>query len=136
MVTVKKKHLGIFLIGIGAFCAAVLYMARFYAFSFSVNSDNMYFMLAAEDMLRGNWLLKGWSGGFFTGLTTDLLWVAALRTVLSRKAVLYLIGPLSHVLIVSVSAFLLWRKNRQRGISGIFFLAAIFSCQLRCVIQC
>lgn len=62
---------------------------------FAVNSDNMYFLLAGEDVLSGNWLLTGWHGGYFSGLTSDILVTALLRALHGRRAALYLTGPLA-----------------------------------------
>lgn len=110
------------------FAALVYFYIHFYSFSFSVNSDNAYFIRAAEDMLNGNILLKNWSGGFFTALTGDLLWAAILRSFLSRKAVLYLIGPLSYSLIV-ICSFLLMNpadKKKKALIAGICLLPILF----------
>ncbi|MHC1773064.1 MAG: hypothetical protein AB9907_15295 [Flexilinea sp.] len=110
------------------FAALICYYIHFYSFSFSVNSDNAYFIRAAEDMLSGNILLKNWSGGFFTALTGDLLWITILRSLLSRKAVLYLVGPLSYSLIV-ICSFLLMKPaetTKNYKIAGICLLPILF----------
>ena len=49
-----------FRIGAAAvFSLTALYVFFMIATRFTVNSDNMYFILAAEDMLDGNWTLAG-----------------------------------------------------------------------------
>ncbi len=92
------------------------YYVHFYSFAFSVNSDNAYFLLAGEDMLSGNLLLANWRGGFFTGLTGDILATALLRTFLSRKAVLYLTGPLTYALIAGLSLLLMTPSTGKRNL--------------------
>lgn len=105
-----------FRIGAAAvFSLTALYVFFMIATRFTVNSDNMYFILAAEDMLDGNWTLAGWRGGFFSALTGDILWALPLRLVLGRKAALYLIGPISCGLVAAF-AFLTLRSERQTAI--------------------
>jgi len=114
--------------GLTFLCLLIGYYIYFYSFSFPVNSDNVYFLHAAEDMLNGNPLLKNWNGGFFTALTGDILWAAFFRLFLSQKAVLYLIGPLSYALIV-LFCFLILSRNqphhRQKYI-GFFLIPILF----------
>lgn len=105
----------------------LFYLIYFYAFAFPVNSDNMYFVRAAEDVLKGNLLLRHWSGGFFSGLTTDILWAALLRIVVSRKVTLYFIGPLALVLIGFVSLFLIRRLSPDKLLPGGLVVAAVFA---------
>lgn len=105
----------------------LFYLIYFYAFAFPVNSDNMYFVRAAEDVLKGNLLLRHWSGGFFSGLTTDILWAALLRSVVSRKVTLYFIGPLTLVLIGFVSLFLIRRLSPDKLLPGGLVVAAVFA---------
>ncbi len=114
--------------GLALFCGLVLYYIFFYSYAFPVNSDNMYFIHAAEDVLAGNVLLKGWNGGFFGALTGDILWAAGLRLFLSQKAVLYLIGPLSYALIVLFSWLILSALPTESSgwIRGVLLLAIVF----------
>ncbi len=114
--------------GLTFLCLLIGYYIYFYSFSFPVNSDNVYFLHAAEDMLNGNPLLKNWNGGFFTALTGDILWAAFFRLFLSQKAVLYLIGPLSYALIVLFCFLILCRNqphHRQKYI-GLFLIPILF----------
>ncbi|NMA12467.1 MAG: hypothetical protein GX933_04685 [Chloroflexi bacterium] len=115
--------LGSLLLAVGG----LFYLIYFYAFAFPVNSDNMYFVRAAEDVLKGNLLLRHWSGGFFSGLTTDILWAALLRSVVSRKVTLYLIGPLSLVLIGIVSMYLIRQLSPEKLLPGGLVVAAMIA---------
>lgn len=114
--------------GLAFLCLLIGYYIYFYSFAFPVNSDNVYFLHAAEDMLNGNPLLKNWNGGFFTALTGDILWAAFFRLFLSQKAVLYLIGPLSYALIV-LFCFLILSQNQprhQQKCIGLFLIPILF----------
>lgn len=110
------------------FTITALYTLFFVAYRFPVNSDNMYFILAAEDILAGNRLLSGWHGGFFSALTGDILLALPFLAVAGRKAALYLIGPVCCGLIAAF-AFLLVRgaKRSPRPLAfSILTLAPIF----------
>ncbi len=71
-----------------------------YYYGFTITSDNAFFVRAAEQIFHGNPLLKGWVACFPTALTTDFLWVAILRTFLSRQMASYWMGPIVYTLIV------------------------------------
>lgn len=108
------------------FFALIFYYIYFYSFAFSVNSDNAYFIRAAEEMITGNPFLKNWNGGFFSAFTGDLLWAATLRLFFSRKIVLYLIGPIAYAIIVYCSWFLMpFHNNRKFRIGNLILLLLI-----------
>lgn len=86
--------------GLTFLCLLIGYYIYFYSFSFPVNSDNVYFLHAAEDMLNGNPLLKELERRLLHRIDRRYLMGCLLPTFLSQKAVLYLIGPLSYALIV------------------------------------
>ena len=112
MVSQSKRKVLLLFSGLILLFGLTLYDVFFYSYSFAVNSDNMYFIHAAEDVLTGNILLRNWNGGYFTALTGDILWAAVLRPFLSQKAVLYLIGPLACSLIALFSLLIL---NQGQG---------------------
>lgn len=123
----KKLRLPILLAGLLSGAAVTLYLVYFYAFGYAVNSDNMYFVRAAEDQLRGNLLLRHWTGGFFSGLTTDMLWAMLLRAVFSRKVTLYLIGPLCLTLIALAGCFLISCLSAGKRFPGIFAVLSVIA---------
>lgn len=106
------------------FTSALVYLTI--AVRFPVNSDNMYFLLAAEDLLNGNFTLRGWHGGFFSALTGDIALAAIFRALISRKAALYLIGPLSCGVIAACGHLLIRRRTASRRISFLLTTPLIF----------
>lgn len=115
-------------IGFGLiFTITALYTLFFIAYRFSVNSDHMYFILAAEDILAGNWLLSGWHGGFFSALTGDILLALPFLAIAGRKAALYLIGPACCGMIAAFGYLLIrgTKRTAQPWAVSIFALAPI-----------
>ena len=112
---------------LSVFTATALYTLFFVAYRFPVNSDNMYFILAAEDILAGNALLTGWHGGFFSALTGDILLALPLLAAAGRKAALYLIGPVCCGLIGAFAFLLVQRARRpeRSAVPAVFALLPV-----------
>ncbi len=112
-----------------SFFALIAYYIYYYSFAFPVNSDNAFFIRAAEEFINGNPFLKNWNGGFFSAFTGDILWAAILRLFFSRKIVLYLIGPIAYAIIVFCSYFLMPSSPKQyarlRNILALLMIAFV-----------
>lgn len=85
-----------------------------YRLGFGVDSDEAFYLRAAEEMMNGNFLLKGWYGGFYNNFTSDFLWVFLMRHFWSREVIEYTMGPIAYTLTV-LMAVLLVRKGAASG---------------------
>ena len=99
----------------------------FYRFSFGIDADNAFYIRTAEEIQRGNYLLKGWYGGFYNPWTTDFFWIAILRHFLTPKMILYSAGSVFYA-ITCIFVFLLINRmsNNQNVLFSVIFTLPIF----------